>query len=285
MNNINDFELKFHRKIAESIISDANNVKTKIEKSILKQYNKLEKQKQLIHDCDDLNLIANLSSVYEQIKKEFIEDLSVYLACENLCSKNNQRIEYIDKRFKNVGIYNFEVDKKQLKAKFAEINKISLDENQEVINSEFSSNYILLSGKLKLKINNGVFDLTDENNEQLFEKYPEDILNFIFKYNLKSVSKISANLLFNVKIKKLLIKKIAYYVFDKKDKMSIEDINRSLGDLLNFSISVTKSINEYIFEVENLFNVKVVKRLKELNPFNIEMIDNNLKCNLNSKFL
>ena len=64
-----------------------------------------------------------------------------------------------------------------------------------------------------------------------------------------------------------------------------EQINKYLGGLLNFSFESINSLRQFIFEIQNLFNVMIVKKLEQQNIDNIKEITKKLKCNFHSKFL
>ena len=285
MNKFNNVDYKVHRYLSQSIIDELTPVKSRIEKNLSVKFDKIEKQKQQLKKCDSLEEIEVLSKKYKDDKFSFISDLSVFVTIEAICKKNKERISYIDNMFKNLGIYQVDLEKKILKSKINDIVKMDIGKDERIVVPDLDEYYILLMGQNKYEISERQLDLSSEYNKKLLKLLPDEVLTFALKYFPKSVSTISAEQLMDIPLKQLLLKKIANFVFDKSDKISIDEINNMLGKLLNFSIVTVKSAYEYVLEVQNLFNVKIVRKLKQFNPFDEDLINEKLKCNFSSKFL
>ena len=246
---------------------------------------KLEKTKRQLSQIDDIKKIEKFTKILEKNKEGFLDKLLLFETLESIKVKNEERIDYIDAKFKKIGIYDKILDKKSFKTRFNEISNRQLTGNEEIFNTELSKKYILFQNNYKFEIVNRKLDFSIKFNEKVLIENPEIALSFAFKYFSKSVSTISVDALLNVGVKKTLLKKLAYYVFDKSQSWSMLEINKSLGNLLNFSFEVVSSPKQFVQEVQNLFNVLIAKRLNDLEVEHIDEIIKKLKCRFNSKFL
>lgn len=282
--NFSDNEYKLHKQLCINIIENLKPIRERLEKIISKQYEKLSQLYNDISKQEDVLVINSLSEEVENLKKDFVKNLALKTAIENLITKNEDRIEFINKYFNKVGIYNEKVDKKELKTQILQIEKNELDLDTKFINPRFNLNYFIFYKGLTFEICDGKFDFKSEHNKSMLENNLDLALKFAFNYHPNSIATINVDILTDVEKKKKFLKQIAYFASDKILKMSIKDIDSMLGGILNFSYGVPGSLKSYILEVENAFNVKIKNYLsKEGNLSEQELTT--LICDEKSKFL
>lgn len=282
--SFSDNEYKIHKQLCVNILESLRPVRQKLEKLVIKQHLKLEQKSSEISKQDDIALINSLSVEIEKEKASFIKNLALLSAVENIIVKNEERLSFIDEHFKSVGIYIEKVDKKELKAQMAQINKLDLESSLTFANPSISQGYFVFFKGRIFEINKGYLNLSTQHNKYMLENFADSTLSFALTYYPKSISTIDVESLLNVSLKKKLLKQIVYFVADKISNMSIKEIDEMLGGILNFSYAVPSSLKAYIEEVTNLFNVKIKTYIKDNYEVTQKQLDG-LSCNEKSKFL
>lgn len=282
--NFSDNEFKVHKQLCNNIVVGLKPIKDKLDKIVFKQHAKLKQLKEEISKQEDLGLINSLSAEVEKEKTTFVKSLAIKTSVENIISKNESRIAFIDDYFKKIGIYNDKVDKKEMRSTISEINNIELSLNETFLNPKINLDYFVFYGGQTYKISKNEFIFFDDYNKNMLEKFTDQALKFAINYHPKSIATIKTESLLNISVKKKVLKQIAYYASDKISKMSIKDIDESLGGLLNFNFGTPSSLSAYILEVENSFNVRIKNYLIDSYELSKEQVDS-LVCNEKSKFL
>lgn len=279
-------DYNIHKYIALDIIEKVKPISARLEKEILSQNEKVNKLNNFIINCNDIEIINKKSKEIEIEKDKLIKLLAVAIAMDSIITKNLDRIAFIDDEMKSEAIYDFKVDKKELKTIVSQINDISLSQKDIFNDPTLSDKYRLFCKGLILEIVEGRLSFSNENNQEVLKIYPNEVLEIAMKLFPESIVTIPANLFFDVSLKKKVLRQIAYFVSDRIAKMNLEQINNLLGGILNLSLEVPNSIIEYVYEIENMYNVEILKILK---AENITNEDENkfieLKCNPKSKYL
>ena len=100
-----------------------------------------------------------------------------------------------------------------------------------------------------------------------------------------SMSTVSIETLVDTTIKRRVLKAISTYVVDEAKKRDIKDINKSLGNLLEFKTQITTSPEAYMAGVVNMFNVQIKALLINQNPELAGEFKSKLKCNERSELI
>jgi len=284
MKNLNENELKLHKYMSLMICQSIEPSKKKFEKVIQKKYAQIQEIEQKIVLSEDISQMNELSLKYEAINKKFINEFAVYCAVDSLYQKNIERKLFIESRLKDLGIYNDNLEKEQ-KNIYSKVLKEQINK-EDVVNDYSTANeyYIYFDGVLFF-IKNGKLNFSYEYNLLQLQKNTDIAIKLMFLEFPEAIVSVDASELLNIQLKQKLLMGIANYVCDQIDKLTIIEINKKLGNILNLSYGVPDNIKTYLLEIKNYFNVKIVNFLCSNSPENADFIKKTLVCDEKSKYL
>lgn len=288
MKNFEDEEYFLLKALSSQIVSGLSAALEKVTKQC-------ENLIILIEDIDKKLEAAETGFEINQFSKsslekrdELIRLLAIKNRIERIIQRNQERQNYINKIIKDAGIYNEAFDKKKIAViEKQESNSISaetlnlnmIDENNNPLNFEF------LEGEI-LKIQNGKVDFADETNRAVLLQENDEFILSVIKIHPECVSTIPVDLLVNTTLKKNVLKALATYVVDETKKKDIKQVNKKLGNLLEFKTEITATAEDYIAGVTNMFNVQIKQFLMEnAGPEKKVQIEGKLKCNEKSELI
>lgn len=231
--------------------------------------------------------INKLSKISKEKRDELIRLLAVKNRIDVLLKRNRERISYIDNILSNQGIYNQEFNRK----KVAEIEKQEVENiSEETLNlnifEEENTTFVssFFDGEI-LELKDGKLDFSNEANANILINSNEDFISKIVRVYPESMSTIPVEVILNTSVKKKILKNIATYVIDEIKKKDIKQINKELGSLLEFKTEITKSPEDYIAGVSNMFNSMIKAHLLANMPEKTDQIKDKLKCNEKSELI
>lgn len=232
----------------------------------------------------DINKLSKLS---QSKRDELIRLLAVKNRIDVLLKRNRERIAYIDNILSNEGIYKQEFNQKRIaeveKQESENISEETLNLNVfEEENMAFESTFF--DGEI-LELKDGKLDFSNQNNANILIGASEDLISKMIRVYPDSVATIPVEILLNTTVKKRILKNIATYVVDESKKKSINQINKELGSLLEFKTQITKTPEDYIAGISNMFNSIIKAHLLANNPEKATQIKEKLKCNEKSELI
>ena len=232
----------------------------------------------------DINKLSKLSKTK---REELIRSLAVKNRIEVLLRRNRERIAYIDNILKTAGVYNEQFNRKKIveveQQESGNISEETLNLNIfEEENTAYESTFF--DGEI-LELKDGKLDFSNENNVRVLMSASEDLLSKIIRVYPSSVATIPVEAILNTTVKKRVLKNIATYVIDETKKKDIKQVNKELGSLLEFKTEITKTPEDYVAGVANMFNSMIKAHLLANNPEKADQINNKLKCNEKSELI
>ena len=287
MRNFDDEEYFLLKELANQVITGVSPALDKITKHSEKLIFEIEENDKKLSAAESGAEINEFSKISDEKRTLLIRLLAIKNRIEILINRNKERVAYIAKILKDAGVYNEAFDRK----KIAEIEKqekenISEDtlnlnaienEGEEVENIFFEGEIFTLS--------NGELDFSIDQNKEVLKRADDDFLAKVMKAYPASFSTVTVDVLTNTTVKKRVLKAIATYVIDEEKKKDIKQINKELGNLLEFKTEITKTAEDYIAGVTNMFNVQIKQFLIEQQPENAGEIKDKLKCNEKSELI
>lgn len=288
MVNLEENDLIFHKAIAEQIKNRLEPIIQRILKSCEKLITELKLAEVNLENAESLELINKYSKLYNKIKDNLIKILAVKNRLTTIVTRNKKRLEYINKKLNEIGIYNQNINKKDIQAleqdSEFEVTDNTLNLNFNISeNIDYSTSHKFFKGEL-LAFKNDVLDFSLSENMAVLESCSMEFLEQIIKMYPESMSTITEDVVFNPKIKKKILKGIAAYVVDNSG-ISLKDINKKLGNLLSFTSEIPNNLEGYIAGVKNMFNVMAKGKLLIKNPEMLDTINKKLKCNEKSELI
>ncbi len=232
----------------------------------------------------DINKFSKMS---QDKRNELIRLLAVKNRIDVLLKRNKERVAYIDNILSNAGIYNQDFNRKKIaeveKDETPNISEDTLNLNIfEEENTAFESTFF--DGEI-LELKDGKLDFSNENNMSVLMSASEDLLAKIVRVYPASMATVPVQAVLNTGVKKRVLRTIATYVVDESKKKDIRQVNKDLGSLLEFKTEITKTPEDYIAGVTNMFNSMIKAHLLETNPEKAEQINSKLKCNEKSELI
>ena len=288
MVNLEENDLIFHKAIAEQIKNRLEPIIQRILKSCEKLITELKFAEVNLENAESLELINKYSKLYNRIKDKLIKILAVKNRLTMIVTRNKKRLEYINKKLNEIGIYNQNINKKDIQAieqdSEFEVTDNTLNLNFNISeNIDYSTSHKFFKGEL-LAFKNDVLDFSLSENMAVLESCSMEFLEQIIKMYPESMATITEDVVFNPKIKKKILKGIAAYVVDNSG-ISLKDINKKLGNLLSFTSEIPNNLEGYIAGVKNMFNVMAKGKLLIKNPEMLDTINKKLKCNEKSELI
>lgn len=269
--------------LANNIISSLFVAHGKITKKCVKVADEICELENNFEKEQNIKKLNLWSKQISEKRDELTKILAVKNRIDKIIARNEQRIEFFDKKLKEAGIYNEKYNKSEL----AEMEKMHIsDLSVEAINLNDS-----FGEDKKKRYFAGVLLIFDgdkidfEENADVLQVASADVLHkIVFSYP-SSVNSITDELLLNTKLKQNLLKEIVAFVTENAKNKSIKEINSMLGGLLSFKTQIPKDVESYVAGVQNLFKVMVKGNLMTKFPDEIQEIALKLPCNERSELI
>lgn len=287
MRNFDDEEYFLFKSLSNSVIAGVSPALDKLAKQCEKLILEIEEIDRRLEKAETGAEINELSKVSQEKRKELIKLLAIKNRIAMLIKRNKSRISYIEKILKNAGIYNEAFDKKKIseveKQESENISEDTLNLNvYESTGDELESKFF--EGEI-ITLFNGKLNFSLPENKEVLAHADDEYMSKIIKTFPDSVSTITVDTLANTTVKKRALKAIATYVIDETRKKDIKQVNKELGNLLEFKTEITATAEDYVAGVTNMFNVQVKAYLLENSPEKAEEIKGKLKCNEKSELI
>ena len=287
MRNFDDEEYFLFKSLSNSVIAGVSPALDKLAKQCEKLILEIEEIDRRLEKAETGAEINELSKVSQEKRKELIKLLAIKNRIAMLIKRNKSRISYIEKILKNAGIYNEAFDKKKIseveKQESENISEDTLNLNvYESTGDELESKFF--EGEI-IALFNGKLNFSLPENKEVLAHADDEYMSKIIKTFPDSVSTITVDTLSNTTVKKRALKAIATYVIDETRKKDIKQVNKELGNLLEFKTEITATAEDYVAGVTNMFNAQVKAYLLENSPEKAEEIKGKLKCNEKSELI
>ena len=284
MEEVNDMEYITLKALSEKIISDISPAILKVSKEAEKLAQEITEIEEKLHNSTDLKEIAKLSETTDEKRAEILHLVAIKGRLDGLVARNKSRIAYFDKILKSQGIYQTGYDKKLLesmeKQEIENISEKSLNLNK-TLNTPVPK---FMFGKL-LYFKGKVLDFSLDKNKDIIISANEEFIRNILSAYPQSIATITAEELAHTSLKRKLLKELTYFIGAGLRDKTLVELNEQLGEPLSFKSGYTDNLAQYIDELENAYNVKVKRYLRERFPDHIEDIDSKLVCDESSKYL
>ena len=284
MELIQDSDYVLYNAMAEKVISGLSKPLKMLTEKCEVLAAKYAKMKAKFFECGTYDEIGESSNQLRLVENELIKLLSIQDRLVKIVHRNKKRQELFKSRFETVGIYNFEVDKKDF---FAAISKEEKNVSEKTLNlNPFRNedvNYVFFEGKV-LAFKNGVLDLSLEENEKVLDESDASFFHELVTTFPEAVATIPDKFYLSSRIKTCILKESVLFAAAKLKTQTIAESNKELGGLLVNAGEIT-TIAKFADELKNYFNVLAKQCLKENSPELATDIDDTLKCNESSEFL
>lgn len=287
MKSFEDEEYFLLKALSNQVITGMNPALDRVKKlceTMIVEIETVDKNLEAAVSGLDINKLSKMSKAK---RDELIRLLAVKNRIDVLLKRNRERIAYIDNILKNAGVYNEQFNHKMIaeveKQESENINEETLnlnifeDENTAVENTFFD-------GEI-LELKDGKLDFSNSNNANVLMNANEDLMSKIARVYPDSMSTIPVEAILNTTVKKRVLRTIATYVNDESKKKDIKQINKELGSLLEFKTEITKTPEDYIAGITNMFNSMIKAHLLANNPEKAAQIKEKLKCNEKSELI
>lgn len=286
MKHFEDNEYFLLKSLSQTVIKNVSPVRENLKKQSEKLVLEIKTIDKKLEDSESGADINKYSKLSDEKRREIIRLLAIKNRLDAIIEKNNSRIKYIESILKNSGIYNESFDKKLIanveKDEEENISKETLGLNSFDGEGEVETNFF--SGEI-LKLKDGELDFSYPENRRVLKSASDDFLSDILKSYPSSMATIPVDLLVDTSLKKRVLRTIATYVIDEAKKRDMKDINKSLGNLLEFKTQIADTPEAYIAGVSNMINVEVRQFLIDQEPQKQEEIKSKLKCNEKSELI
>lgn len=286
MKKFDDEEYFLLKALANGVVEGVIPALERLTKLCEKLVIEIEEIDKKLENAESGSEINEFSKFSQTKREELIKILAIKNRLDLLVSRNKSRVKYIDEILKNAGVYNEAFDRK----KISEIEKqeaknisaanlnLNMVEDEKEVESKFFEGEIIV-------LQDGELDFSLPENEKILISADDEFMSKLIKSYPSSMSTIGVRLLVNTTVKKRVLKTIATYVIDETKKKDIKQVNKELGNLLEFKTEITKTAEDYVAGVSNMFNVQVKKFMLENNPEKAAQINEKLKCNDKSELI
>lgn len=287
MRKFDDEEYFLLKELANQVINGVSPALEKISKQCEKLIFEIEEVDKKLTAAESGAEINEYSKISEEKRNFLIRLLAIRNRIQMIIERNKERVSYIAAILKNAGVYNESFDRK----KIAEIEKEEKDNvSESTLNLNFAESTgsehqnTFFEGEI-LTLSNGELDFSIDANKEVLKTADDDFMSKIMRKYPASLATVSVDMLANTVVKKRVLKAIANYVVDESKKKDIRQINKELGELLEFKTEITKSPEDYIAGVTNMFNVQIKQFLIEQQPDLADEISDKLRCNEKSELI
>lgn len=287
MRNFDDEEYFLFKSLSNSVIAGVSPALDKLAKQCEKIILEIEEIDKKLEKAESGAEINEFSKISQTKRSELIRLLAIKNRISMLIKRNKARVSYIEKILKSAGIYNEAFDKKKIseieKQEAENISEDTLNLNvYEQSGDELESKFF--EGEI-ITLFNGKLNFSLPENKDVLARADEEYMSKIVKTFPASMSTVTVDMLANTTVKKRVLKAIATYVIDETRKKDIKQVNKELGNLLEFKTEITATAEDYVAGVTNMFNVQVKSYLLENSPEKAEEIKGKLKCNEKSELI
>ena len=283
MELIQDSDYILFKALSESILKGLEKPIKKLEIKIEALVTKFEKIRSKFLSCetyDDLGLSSNELST---LKAEIIKLCSVHDRMEKIIERNKQRLAYYQTKLDALGIYNYQVDKKDfsesVKREKDNISEMSLNLNPY----KSGITYKFFAGRI-LAFKDNILDFSIEENESSLMDADAGFFREMVETFPFAIGTIPDKFYMSLNVRYNVLKECILFAASKNKKQSIQESNKELGGLLANSSQIV-NIADYAKALNNYLQVSVKKYLKDNVPDMADDIDKNIKCNEASEFL
>ena len=286
MKKFDDEEYFLLKTLSNAVISGVSPALEKITKQCERFVLEIDEIDKKLEAAESGAEINEYSKISEQKRTELIKLLAIRNRLKLLIFRNKSRVKYIDDILKNAGVYNESFDRK----KIAEIEK---QESENISENTLNLNVFedgketetkFFEGEI-ITLFDGKLDFSRDVNKKILAQADDEYLSKVIKNYPASMASVSVDMLANSVIKKRILKAIATYVYDETKKKDIKQVNKNLGNLLEFKTEITKSAEDYVAGVSNMFNAEVKKYMLDTQPEKADQIKDKLKCNEKSELI
>jgi len=280
-----DKEIVLQKALASKIVKDASRVSAKVDKVCAKIVADIEECEKKLQESNDVQKISVYSKELQEKQSSLISVFAIKNRIDMLISRNKQRVSFFAENLKNAGIYDESFAKSAL-------DKLIKQEKDNVSNDNINLNKVngqkikrrYFCGEL-LTFVDGELDLSNESNlNVVLSVSPETLTKIIMAYPA-CASTLPDSVFLDVRFKQNYLKAIATYVSEASKTTEMVQVNKNLGNLLNFKTSYTKTFVDFMAGVQNLLDVTCKQQILKNRPELATEADGKLNCNEHSELL
>lgn len=272
------------KALSEKIISGLSPAIAKVSKEAEKLASEIMEVESKLQNSTDLREISKLSEISDEKREKIIELIAIKLRLDGLVDRNKSRIAYFDELLKEQGIYQEGYDKKLMASMEEQGGKVISERTLNLNKMLTTPAPKFVFGKL-LYFKGKSLDLSIGKNRNVLIEADENLIRSIITMYPQSVATITPEELAHTSFKRKLLKELTYYIGSALKTQSLFKINEQLGEPLCFKSDRVNSLDEYIFELTNSYNVAVKRYLLKRYPEHTEEIETKLVCDESSRFL
>lgn len=285
MRNFDDSDLILQKALANKLLQEMSSAEARINKISDKIVADIAETERKLEDAADVIQVATYSKELKEKQASLVTTLSIKDRIDCIIAKNKERVAYLSKQLSDAGIYD-EKHSKQTLADMEKQNKNSISENALNLNKIGGKRHLkrYFEGEI-LTFVDGELDFSlPENLKVAKECDPETLTKIIMAYP-RCATTVPDSAFLDVRFKQNFLKSIATFASEESKKMTIGQVNKKLGGLLNFKTQITRNVTDYIAGVQNLLDVVCKQQIAKKNPAMIAEINDKLKCNEASELL
>lgn len=285
MRNFDDSDLILQKALANKILQDMSSAENRINKVSDKIVADIAETERKLEEAADVVQVAMYSKELKEKQASLVTTLSIKDRIDGILQKNKARVEYLSKELADAGIYDEKINKQTL-AEMEKKNSGSISEDALNLNKIGGKKHIkrYFEGEI-LTFVDGELDFSLQENLQVAKTCDPETLNKIVTAYPKCATTVPDAAFLDVRFKQNFLKAIATFAAEESKKMTIGQVNKKLGGLLNFKTQITRNVTDYIAGVQNMLDVVCKQQIAKKNPAIIAEINEKLKCNEASELL
>ena len=284
MNVIQDSELVLYKALANQVKNGLVKPLNRLNAKCLSAFSKFEKQKSKFMNSETFEDLGDSSKILKTEREELISLFAIQDKLEKIVKRNEQRLEFVNARLEQMGIYNDAVDKKTLSSVLSSETK-NVSEESLNLNPKSRENvtYKYFSGEI-LAFRDDELDFNLDENRDVLINCSADFLYEVINTFPYAVATISKEYYLIANFKNKVLRVCILYCAARLKTKSFAECNKELGGLLENVVEIS-SITQFASELKNYFNVIVKNCIKEQAPELADEVDETLTCNDSSIFL
>jgi hypothetical protein len=285
MRNFDDSDLILQKALANKLLQDMSSAEARINKISDKIVADIAETERKLEESTDVVQVATYSKELKEKQASLVTTLSIKDRIDGIIAKNKERVAYLSKQLSDAGIYD-EKHSKQVLADMEKQNKNNISEDALNLNKIGGKKHTkrFFEGEILTFVDGELNFSLPENLEVAKTCAPETLTKIIMAYPTCAAT-IPDGAFLDVRFKQNFLKSIATFAAEESKNMTIGQVNKKLGGLLNFKTQITRNVTDYIAGVQNMLDVVCKQQISKKNPAMLNEINDKLKCNGASELL
>ena len=274
-----------NKAFAQNIVNELSLIFQKFGDKSLKVFERYENLNVQLYNAKTIFQAEQISKSLDEAKEQLVFVLSILDKLERIIEKNKKRIKYLDQRIKLEKVTNFSFSKKDMNS-LLQSEKITISEKDLNLNANEDQGVIpTYFCEHIFQVENKEISLTNEKNYAVLSSLEDKEFKIVMDKFPKTLLTISDKQLLDVKFKHRILRQIISICDAKLKSDSAYEINEYFGNPLYLNTKIPNTINDFVDEIKNLFNVRTKQYVIQEYPYLENYANNKLICDEGSETL